>query len=158
MVSHFQQTWCSRGCSTINPIFKKSSIPNRKSQGAEILREYSPPPSVTFHVSHVTCHMSQSCVTCQMSKFTCIFFYKLVDLICRESVINGAYPLQFKELQGSHRAQMYSQCWTVYITWPSSEPTVQLYTVQCLVGPGFTVTVHQKSDISVSVLCSNCHL
>ena len=74
-------------------IFKTLSNPNRKSQGAEILRECSPPhqvPHVTFHVSHVTCHMSQ--VRCHVSPF---FMDKVVELVGRGSVINGAYPFQF---------------------------------------------------------------
>ena len=49
-------------------IFKTLFFPNRKSWGAEILRECSPPPCVTCHVSHVTWHVSHD--MCHMSHFT----------------------------------------------------------------------------------------
>ena len=63
-------------------------------------------PCVTCHVSLVTCHMSSlpchmshvmchmSCVTCHMSCVTnqiFCFFYKVVQLVHRGSVINRAY-------------------------------------------------------------------
>ena len=65
-------------------IFKTLSIPNRKSQGAEILRQCSSHTMchvscvmchlslVTCHVSYVTCHLS--CVICHMSHVI-IFLY-----------------------------------------------------------------------------------
>ena len=61
-------------------IFKILSLPNRQSQGPEILRQCSPPPKihashVTCQMSHVKCHMSN--VTCHMSHVTCQIFKKL---------------------------------------------------------------------------------
>ena len=57
-------------------IFISLSFPNRKSQGAEILRKYSPPPCITSHmscvrfqVSCVRCHVLG--VMCQVSCVTC---------------------------------------------------------------------------------------
>ena len=49
------------------------------------------------HMSCVMCHVS--CISCQVSiiKFFFGFFsYKVVELIGGRSVINGAYPVQFK--------------------------------------------------------------
>ena len=54
-------------------IFKLLSLPNRKSWGAAILRERSPPPPVMCHMSHVTCHMSH--VTGPMSQYINIYMY-----------------------------------------------------------------------------------
>ena len=56
-------------------FLKISSLPNRKSQGAEILSKGSPPPPVTCHLSHVICHMSHvlcpvSCVLCHVPLVT----------------------------------------------------------------------------------------
>ena len=48
-------------------IFRTPSLPNRKSKGADILREGAPPP--TCHVSHVTCHVS--CIMCHVSWVAC---------------------------------------------------------------------------------------
>ena len=48
-------------------IFQKLSVPNRKSQGAGILRECS--SHTMCHMYGVTCHLS--CVTCRMSPVTC---------------------------------------------------------------------------------------
>ena len=91
-------------------LFKTLSIPNRKSWGATIMREYSHP----HHVSHVMCHLScvmchVSCVTfhlsvvtyqvshdiCQRSQFFFIFFYNVLELIGAACVINGAYSIIF---------------------------------------------------------------
>ena len=80
-------------------IFRTSSLPNRMSQGPEMLRKCSPP--FMCHMSHVMCHMSRvtchvSHVACHMSHVTChIFFDKVVNHIGGGSVINGAYPVQF---------------------------------------------------------------
>ena len=55
-------------------IFQTLSIPNRKSQGAEILRECS--SDTMCHVSCVMCHVSL--IMCHMSPVTChmsLFFY-----------------------------------------------------------------------------------
>ena len=57
-------------------IFLTPSLPNHKSQGADVLREGSPPP--TCHVSHVTCHLSHvnchvSLVTCHVTHVFCLF-------------------------------------------------------------------------------------
>ena len=49
-------------------IFKVLSIPNHKSWGAEILREFSTPPCVTCQVSYVMCQVSR--VRCQVSYVT----------------------------------------------------------------------------------------
>ena len=50
-------------------FFQTLSIPNRKSKGAEILREFS---SYTIcDLSCITCHLSP--VTCHLSPVTCIF-------------------------------------------------------------------------------------
>ena len=46
-------------------ILKTPLLPNRKSQGADIFRECSPPPPVICHVSHVMCHVSH--VKCHVS-------------------------------------------------------------------------------------------
>ena len=48
-------------------IFRSSSIQNRKSKGAEILREGS--SATTCHMSHVKCYMS--CGTCQVWRVMC---------------------------------------------------------------------------------------
>ena len=61
-------------------IFRKLSIPNRKSWGADILREYSRP---------TICHMSR--VT--LSHY--LFFDKVIELVGGGSGINGAYPIKF---------------------------------------------------------------
>ena len=75
------KTWYSRGCFTNTFVThswsqsviiflqtsKTSFHPNRKSKGAEIFRECSPP--TICHVSHVTCHMLH--VTCQVSHGMC---------------------------------------------------------------------------------------
>ena len=62
--------WCSRGCSEsfilCKNIFKTLCLHNRKSLGADFLRECSPP--ITCHISHVTCPIL-SCVIC------CILFF-----------------------------------------------------------------------------------
>ena len=56
------------------------------------------------HVSHVTCHVSYvrcqvSCVRCQVAGVRCDIFSffsdKVVELVGRVSVINGAYPIKF---------------------------------------------------------------
>ena len=96
-------------------IFHTLPIPNRKSQGADILREFSSHSMchvscVMCHMSHVPCHLSPvmchvSCVTFHMSNY---FFYlkkkmffclkkmdKVVELVSGGSIINGAYPVQF---------------------------------------------------------------
>ena len=52
------------------------------------------PPPVTCQVSHVTCHVHMSPVTCHMSNFIYIyFFYKVLKLVSGGYVINRAYPV-----------------------------------------------------------------
>ena len=50
------------------------------------------------HVSHVRCHVSH--VTCHITDVMCFFcfFYKVLKLVSRGSVINGAYPLSSKDI------------------------------------------------------------
>ena len=73
-------------------IFKALSILNRKSWGAVILRECSPP--TMCHMSHVMCQVSG--VRCQVSHFFIFFFFnKVVELVGGFSVIKGAYPVYF---------------------------------------------------------------
>ena len=81
----------------VNIISKTLYIPRRKSLGAELLRECSPPTMcqishITCHLSHVMCHVS--CVTRHVSHVA----HKkmpnnLVELVGGGSFINGAYPV-----------------------------------------------------------------
>ena len=58
------------------------------------MRECSPPPRVTYQVSHVTCHVSH--VKCHMSHVKiCLSSDKMVELVGRGFVINVAYPVYF---------------------------------------------------------------
>ena len=67
-------------------IFKTMSIPNRKSWGAEILRECSPPTML-----HVGCQVSG--VRCKVSGVKSqIEFVWVMGLVGRGSVIHGANP------------------------------------------------------------------
>ena len=68
-------------------IFRTPSLPNRKSYGAEILREGSPPPLVMSHMSHVMCHVSK--VRCHMC-FVLLFLDQVMKLVGGESVFNMA--------------------------------------------------------------------
>ena len=61
-------------------IFNTLSFLSHQNQRADILRECSPPPCVTCHMSCVTCHF---------------FFDKLVELVRGGSVINGTYHISF---------------------------------------------------------------
>ena len=70
-------------------IFKTLSLPNCKSQGAEI-ENVHPPLCVTCHMSCVTCHVS--CVTCQQSHVVFFSLLTHVELVSRWSVINGPIP------------------------------------------------------------------
>ena len=63
-------------------IFRTPSLPNHRSEGAEILREGL---GGTFHVSHVTCHASR--VICHMSCAT--KSDKVVKLVSGGLFING---------------------------------------------------------------------
>ena len=69
-------------------IFKTLSIPNRKTQGAEILRESL--YHTMRHVSHVACFFCCCCFFCILKKLD-----KVVELVGGGYVINGAYPVQF---------------------------------------------------------------
>ena len=65
-------------------IFKTLSIPNHKSWGADMKREFTPPlcvpchmSYVTYHMSHVRCHL----VRCQVAHFSSLFFPKVLKLV-----------------------------------------------------------------------------
>ena len=78
-------------------ILNNPSFRNRKSYGAKLLRESSPPP--TCHVSGVKCHASH--IMCHMSHVTYHMYFlliknnpdKMVKLVTGGSVINGTYPV-----------------------------------------------------------------
>ena len=79
--------------------FRTPPLPNRNSQGDEMLREGSHYP--TYHVSHVMCHVSHA--TCPVSHVICpmhIFFFsfsfdKVVNLVAGGSVNTRATPSSF---------------------------------------------------------------
>ena len=71
---------------------KKPSLPNRKCQGAEILREGLPPP--TCHVPGVTCHESR--VTCHM-KYFFLFFWQCGETSRWRVCYQWGYPVQFQD-------------------------------------------------------------
>ena len=54
---YYYQALCSRGYSTNTFVQIFKTLPNRKSYGAEILREGSPSLPVMCQMSHVTCNV-----------------------------------------------------------------------------------------------------
>ena len=69
------------------------SLPNRKSQGAEMLRKYSPPLYFICHMSRVTCQVSRVTyhVSLEFFYYFLFFFFlldKVVKLVGGGSVIN----------------------------------------------------------------------
>ena len=94
---------------------------------------------ITSHMLHVRCHVSH--ITFDMSFFPSPFFRQMVELFGGGSVINGAYPVQFK----THRKLFQTEESEDVGSFPAAPPSLPMVGKFCHPSK-YKITVQVKNN------------